>query len=120
MALTQTNTGKLGAAVLFVCNCATRREIMNVLGGLMINLLITLILSNITYLFHTFFRLANGGECLFQASDDDEMSQWVAAITTVADTTGGASGSGRAQTLPAGQGPRDEPKKRSFFTLKKK
>merc|ERR1712238_95877 len=69
------------------------------------------------------FRLkcANGGESLFQASDDDEMAQWVNSINQVAEA--GASGSasgGRAQTLPAGQGPRgDEPKKRSFFTLKK-
>jgi spectrin beta len=70
------------------------------------------------------FRLkcANGGESLFQASDEDEMTQWVNSINQVAEA--GASGSaagGRAQTLPAGQGPRgDEPKKRSFFTLKKK
>jgi len=70
------------------------------------------------------FRLkcANGGESLFQASDDDEMAQWVNSINQVAEA--GASGSasgGRAQTLPAGQGPKgDEPKKRSFFTLKKK
>jgi len=70
------------------------------------------------------FRLkcANGGESLFQASDDDEMTQWVNSINQVAEegASGSASG-GRAQTLPAGQGPRgDEPKKRSFFTLKKK
>merc|ERR1712079_284432 len=70
------------------------------------------------------FRLkcANGGESLFQASDDNEMTQWVNAINQVAEA--GASGSasgGRAQTLPVGQGQRgDEPKKRSFFTLKKK
>ena len=68
------------------------------------------------------FRCANGGESLFQASDDDEMTQWVNAINQVAEA--GASGSasgGRAQTLPVGQGQRgDEPKKRSFFTLKKK
>ena len=72
--------------------------------------------------FHLIFRCANGGESLFQASDDDEMTQWVNSINQVAEA--GASGSaagGRAQTLPAGQGPRgDEPKKRSFFTLKKK
>merc|ERR1712241_1516756 len=69
------------------------------------------------------FRLkcANGGESLFQASDDDEMSQWVNAINQVAEA--GASGSaagGRAQTLPVGGAKGDEPKKRSFFTLKKK
>jgi len=69
------------------------------------------------------FRLkcANGGESLFQASDDNEMEQWVNSINQVAEAGASASGSGRAQTLPAGQGPRgDEPKKRSFFTLKKK
>merc|ERR1712106_530802 len=57
------------------------------------------------------FRLkcANGGESLFQASDDDEMTQWVSSINQVAEA--GASGSasgGRAQTLPAGQGPRGD------------
>ena len=50
------------------------------------------------------------------------MDQWVNSINQVAEA--GASGSasgGRAQTLPVGQGQRgDEPKKRSFFTLKKK
>jgi len=70
---------------------------------------------------HVFrLKLSNGGESLFQASDDEEMSQWVNAINTVADPAAGA-GSGRAQTLPAGERrPGEEPKKRSFFTLKKK
>merc|ERR1711953_992364 len=70
---------------------------------------------------HVFrLKLSNDGESLFQASDDDEMSQWVNAINTVADPGTGA-GAGRAQTLPAGERrPGDEPKKRSFFTLKKK
>merc|ERR1712001_804169 len=53
---------------------------------------------------HVFrLKLSNGGESLFQASDDDEMSQWVNAIKQVAEA--GASGSatgGRAQTLPVG------------------
>ena len=67
-----------------------------------------------------FSRLSNGGESLFQASDDDEMSQWVESINAVANP-GSGSGAGRAQTLPAGERrPGDEPKKRSFFTLKKK
>ena len=49
------------------------------------------------------------------------MDQWVNSINQVAEAGASGSGSGRAQTLPAGQGPRgDEPKKRSFFTLKKK
>ena len=56
---------------------------------------------------------------MFQAQDDDEMTQWVNAINAV--TEAGATGSQRAQTLPAGQTEKkDEPKKRSFFTLKKK
>merc|ERR1711902_341927 len=61
---------------------------------------------------HVFrLKLSNGGESLFQASDDDEMSQWVNAINTVADPGTGA-GAGRAQTLPAGaRRPGDEPKK---------
>lgn len=67
-----------------------------------------------------FYRVTNGGECLFQASDDEEMSQWVGAINQVAEAGASGSGSGRAQTLPAGQRSGDEPKKRSFFTLKKK
>merc|ERR1712088_1129349 len=49
---------------------------------------------------HVFrLKLSNGGESLFQASDDEEMSQWVNAINTVADPGTGA-GAGRAQTLP--------------------
>ena len=49
------------------------------------------------------------------------MTQWVNSINQVAEA--GASGSasgGRAQTLPVGGQRGDEPKKRSFFTLKKK
>merc|ERR1711953_1362827 len=41
---------------------------------------------------HVFrLKVTNGGECLFQASDDEEMSQWVGAINSVAEA--GASGS---------------------------
>merc|ERR1711983_392388 len=70
---------------------------------------------------HVFrLKVTNGGECLFQASDDEEMSQWVGAINSVAEAGASGSGSGRAQTLPAGQRSGEEPKKRSFFTLKKK
>jgi hypothetical protein len=67
--------------------------------------------------------LNNGGDYLFQASEEEEMTQWVNSINSVAESGASASGSGRAQTLPVGQGerrPGDEPKKRSFFTLKKK
>ena len=64
--------------------------------------------------------MANGGDYLFQAQDDDEMNQWVSSINAVTEAAG-ASGTQRAQTLPAGQTEKkDEPKKRSFFTLKKK
>merc|ERR1712223_933682 len=74
---------------------------------------------------HVFrLKLANGGECLFQSVDDEEMNQWVNAINDANQAgASSSSASGRAQTLPAGQGerrPGDEPKKRSFFTLKKK
>ena len=61
----------------------------------------SLVLILMLYIF--FSRCANGGESLFQASDDDEMAQWVNSINQVAEA--GASGSasgGRAQTLPAG------------------
>ncbi len=48
------------------------------------------------------------------------MNQWVSSINAVTEAAG-ASGTQRAQTLPAGQTEKkDEPKKRSFFTLKKK
>ena len=48
------------------------------------------------------------------------MAQWVNAINQVAIEDEGAAGAaGRSQTLPE-SGRKDEPKKRSFFTLKKK
>ena len=67
-------------------------------------------------------RLANCGEYLFQASDDEEMAQWVNSINQVASQDeGAAGGAARSQTLPGtGSERKDEPKKRSFFTLKKK
>jgi len=68
-------------------------------------------------------RLSNGGDYLFQANDQDEMVAWVnninQAVQQTAEAAGAAAG-GRSQTLPAGIDKRDEPKKRSFFTLKKK
>lgn len=69
---------------------------------------------------HVFrLRLANGGDYLFQAADEDEMGQWVGAINQVAavEQEGEA---GKAHTMPAGALGEKEPKKRSFFTLKKK
>jgi len=69
------------------------------------------------------FRLTlnNGGDYLFQANDQEEMVAWVNAINQAVQQTAEAAGAaGRSQTLPAGIDKRDEPKKRSFFTLKKK
>merc|ERR1711971_10242 len=66
---------------------------------------------------HVFrLRLANGGDYLFQAHDDDEMTQWVNCINQVALDDAGPSS--KSQTLPSGE-KKDEPKRRSFFTLKK-
>ena len=65
------------------------------------------------------FRLENGGDYLFQASDDDQMNLWVDSINRKSQG-GEESGQGKSQTLPPGSDKRDEPKKRSFFTLKKK
>ena len=62
-------------------------------------------------------RLSNGGEYLFQAKDDEEMNLWVGKLQSLTDAEG--AGPSRAQTLPA-HATKDEPKKRSFFTLKKK
>lgn len=67
---------------------------------------------------HVFrLKLSNGGEYLFQTKDDEEMSVWVGKlqVSTIAE----GAGPSRAQTLPA-HAAKDEPKRRSFFTLKKK
>lgn len=66
-------------------------------------------------------KLVNGGEYLFQAKDDEEMTTWVQRVNAVAgdESTAGPS---RSQTLPAKtEGERkEEKKKRGFLTLKKK
>ncbi|XP_050407107.1 spectrin beta chain isoform X3 [Patella vulgata] len=66
-------------------------------------------------------KLANGGEYLFQAKDDTERDTWILRIN---GCTGGegASMPSRSQTLPArtDESKKEEHKKRSFFTLKKK
>merc|ERR1719225_656438 len=71
---------------------------------------------------HVFrLKLENGGDYLFQASDDDQMSLWVESINrqSAGQEEAGAR-AGKSQTLPPGSDMRDEPKKpRSFFTLKK-
>lgn len=63
-------------------------------------------------------KLATGAEFLFQARNDNEMRQWVNTLKNVCehDVTTAQS---RSQTLPAVGDKRDEPKRRSFFTLKK-
>jgi len=67
---------------------------------------------------HVFrLKLANGGDYLFQCTDDEEMNMWISAINSRA---GGESGPSKSQTLPSGGDRKDEPKRRSFFTLKKK
>ncbi|KAG0433099.1 hypothetical protein HPB47_020250 [Ixodes persulcatus] len=68
---------------------------------------------------HVFrLKLSNGGEFLFQGRDDDEMGQWLQKVQAAIGEADGSAGPSRAQTLPAER--KDEPKKRSFFTLKKK
>ena len=68
---------------------------------------------------HVFrLRLANGGDYLFQANDDDQCHQWVNGINAQAAPEEAAGG--KSQTLPPGSEKKDEPKRRSFFTLKKK
>lgn len=64
-------------------------------------------------------RLVGGSEYLFQAKDEEELNMWVAALQ-VATSAEGSAGPSRSQTLPAGSEKKDEPKRRSFFTLKKK
>lgn len=62
-------------------------------------------------------RLSNGAEFLLQAHDDAEMNQWVGALQAQCQTGGGAGS--RSMTLPASS-QKDETKRKSFFTLKKK
>jgi spectrin beta len=63
-------------------------------------------------------RLANGGFYLFQAADEEQMELWVNGINSQAQPQD-VEGS-KSQTLPPGSEKKDEPKRRSFFTLKKK
>merc|ERR1711988_64300 len=68
---------------------------------------------------HVFrLKLLNGGDYLFQAVDDEQMQLWVEAINRQAQ--GLEETPGKSQTLPPGSDKKDEPKRRSFFTLKKK
>merc|ERR1712012_680617 len=61
-------------------------------------------------------RLANGGFYLFQAADEEQMDLWVNGINAQAQPHEEGS---KSQTLPPGSEKKDEPKRRSFFTLKK-
>ncbi|XP_063228722.1 spectrin beta chain isoform X7 [Bacillus rossius redtenbacheri] len=63
-------------------------------------------------------KLANGAEYLFHAKDDEELNQWMSRIVVQCELEGSA-GPSRSQTLPASGDRKDEPKRRSFFTLKK-
>lgn len=74
---------------------------------------------------HVFrLKLSNGAEYLFQAKEDEEMNLWMNKLGSVIMevTQGVSSGPSRSQTLPAKSESekKDEPKKKSFFTLKKK
>lgn len=67
---------------------------------------------------HVFrLKLESGAEFLFQAHDDQEMNNWVARTTDLQDAK--SAGPSRSQTLPA-SGQKDDQKRKSFFTLKKK
>ena len=55
---------------------------------------------------------------MFQAVDDEQMNLWVDVISRQAQ--GLEEGPGKSQTLPPESEKKDEPKRRSFFTLKKK
>lgn len=65
-------------------------------------------------------KLGSGAEYLFNARDEDEMNNWIERINAAAGSDA-ASSLSRAQTMPASsEGRREEPKRRSFFTLGKK
>jgi len=65
-------------------------------------------------------KLASGGEYLFHCKDEGEMNNWISVLSSASGAD--AASPTRAQTLPAGsaEGRKDEPKRRSFFTLGKK
>lgn len=74
---------------------------------------------------HVFrLRIATGAEYLFQCKDDAELESWIQKMSAATGGEGSSStGPTRSQTLPAKtetEPKRDEHKRRSFFTLKKK
>lgn len=64
----------------------------------------------------TYFRISNGGEFLLQAHDEAELENWITFLKQQCDPT---ATEGKSQTLPA-TSQKEEGKRRSFFTLKKK
>lgn len=73
----------------------------------------------ILIVFGIIHRFVNGSEFLLQAHDDAELNQWVSALKIQCQAASGSES--RSQTLPASSHQqKDENKKKSFFTLKKK
>uniref|UniRef100_A0A0B7BRB8 PH domain-containing protein n=1 Tax=Arion vulgaris TaxID=1028688 RepID=A0A0B7BRB8_9EUPU len=65
-------------------------------------------------------KLLNGSKYLFQAKDEMEQELWISRINSATGGDGAAvSQAYKTQSLPA-RVEKEEPKKRSFFTLKKK
>jgi len=79
--------------------------------------------TNYTKKKHVFrLKLPNGAEYLFQAKEDEEMNIWMSKVQSAIADTEASPGPSRSQTMPAkgDDDKKDEPKKRGFFTLKKK
>ncbi|XP_015783267.1 spectrin beta chain isoform X3 [Tetranychus urticae] len=64
-------------------------------------------------------KLPDGGEYLFEAANSEDLNSWINKINQCAREQQTSPGPSRSQTLPA-SAPKDEPKKRGFFTLIKK
>lgn len=80
--------------------------------------------STVIHIVFMFFayRTQNGAEYLFQPKEDDtpDIQQWINSISAIIEE-GAVAGPSKSQTLPAAPSDRkDEPRKRSFFTLKKR
>ena len=78
--------------------------------------------TNYTKKKHVFrLKLPNGAEYLFQAKEDEEMNLWINKIQSSTETEA-SPGPSRSQTMPAKgeEQKKDEPKKKGFFTMKKK
>uniref|UniRef100_A0A0B7BRC6 PH domain-containing protein n=1 Tax=Arion vulgaris TaxID=1028688 RepID=A0A0B7BRC6_9EUPU len=65
-------------------------------------------------------KLLNGSKYLFQAKDESEQEMWIGRINAATGGDGAAASQAyKVRSLPA-RIEKEEPKKRSFFTLKKK